>query len=292
MTRAIALCLFLVVGCSTEPQPSEPQASTPAASATQFASATPSDPTPTESLQRPTGALDVVLRFADYPAMPFPGNALTGPPVFTLYGDGRAIYTTGTEPYDSQNPLVMRQAQLTDEQVDALIADALGPGGLAIAASRYDFAPEYSDQPLATFELNVGGLSKFVSARALGSLDEPGPAAAVHDALVQLAARLHQFDREVDEGRASDAGLYEIRAYEATLGTAFHELEPNSEWPWPGEDPPEFDRAPDGNLVTTMTPVEAAPILAYPGPFSYIATGPTGVNYYFDLRPLLPDQVE
>ena len=68
-------------------------------------------------------------------------------------------------------PPALMQAQLSPEQVDVLIGYALGPGGLAAADAVYDDR-FVTDQNTTTFIIDADGVSKTVSAYALG-LPEP-----------------------------------------------------------------------------------------------------------------------
>jgi hypothetical protein len=224
---------------------------------------------------------------------PYPGMTLLSPAVFTLYGDGRAIYNMSREPYAASTALDLRQARLTAIQVDQLLVAALGSGALANARPEYRFT-ELTEGTYTYFEIHAAGLDKRVSAYALGQA-RPGPIpdADAYRALTTLAARLRSFDNDVASGNATAAGAFAPDAYEAKLSVAFHELEPNAEWPWANLAPADFGHTPDGTLVGIVTAAQAQAVVdvgGFPG-FGFIATGPDGVNYLFRVQPLLPDEV-
>jgi len=173
------------------------------------------------------GPTEVVLRMSEY-GMPYPGMTLVAPAVFTLYGDRRAIYETNGGAVAPSPTLDLRQALLTAGQVDELVADALGPGGLAGARAEYRFT-ETSDHTVTYFELHAAGLDKRVAAYALGSVGpDPIPDADANRALGALAARLRNFDNDVASGRAIVAGAYEPQAYEATLSVPSRGVQPTA----------------------------------------------------------------
>lgn len=226
----------------------------------------------------------------EYPGMPYPGMILEPSPGFTLYGDGRAIYSTRRGHPPPGTPLELRQAQLTDAQADQLIIDALGPGGLADARSEYDL-PEIYDVGATYFEVHAGGLDKTIWVYDLGYVGANLPDADARRAFSALAARLGTFVGEVASGGATDAGVFEPESYRATLSVLFHELEPTAAWPWPDLTPSQFAPTPDGNLFGTVSAGHADAVLEAEGEQSFIATGADGVDYVFRLRPLLPDEL-
>ena len=60
-----------------------------------------------------------------------------------------------------------RTARLTEEQIQGVLEDALGTGGLGAARTDYR-NDQIADAPTAVFTINAGGLSKTVSIYALG----------------------------------------------------------------------------------------------------------------------------
>lgn len=252
--------------------------------------ATTFGPTASTTIEHPTGATDVVLRLTEYPGMPYPGMILEPSPGFTLYGDGRAIYSTRRGHPPPGTPLELRQAQLTDAQTDQLLADALGPGGLAEARAEYGLTDIY-DVGNTYFEVHAGGVDKTIWVYGLGHFGTDLPDADARRSFSALAARLGTFAGEVASGGATDTGVFEPESYRATLSVPFHELEPTEEWPWPDLTPSDFAPTQDGNLFGTVTAGHAEVVLDADGEHSYIATGSDGKDYIISLRPLLPDEV-
>jgi hypothetical protein len=221
--------------------------------------------------------------------MPYPGMTILPPPVFTLYGDGLAVFTVSQEPYFPDRPLVMEQTRLSEAQVNELLRDALDVGGLAAAEGSYDFS-DTSEQLFSTFTIDSGAVAKSVSTYGLGEFEaSPSRDRAVHDALNALAIRLRTIESAAND-LGLDTSVYEPDAYEATLSVPFHELEANADWPWPELAPADFGTAPDGNLIRNVTPAQAAIVFERGGQPGFIATAPTGVDYVFHLDVLLPDQ--
>lgn len=216
--------------------------------------------------------------------------ALLETPTFTLYADGTAIFrpsTGGT--FDAPAPLV--RAELTDEQVAALLAFAAGPGGLADAAEQYSDM-FVSDAPTTVFTIDTPELSKTVSAYALGFENPAGsPDAEILARLASLASTLGAFEQQVDAGNVESAALYEPLSY---LATFTPDYEGNTAQPavWPFDIAvPEFPA--DGSFPTlVLTPEQVAQVTTVP-------SGGVGDLYYVDaadrtfhvaIRPLLPDE--
>lgn len=216
--------------------------------------------------------------------------ALLEMPTFTLYGDGTVIFrpsTGGT--FDAPAPLV--RAELSDEQVAALLAFATGPGGLADAAEQYSDM-FVSDAPTTVFTIDTPELRKSVSAYALG-IEQPegNPDAEVLGRLASLAATLGAFEQQVDAGNVESAALYEPLSYLATFTPDF---EGNTAEPtiWPFDIAvPEFPA--DGSFPTlVLSPEQVAQLTTVP-------SGGIGDLYFQDaadrkfhvaIRPLLPDE--
>ena len=102
-----------------------------------------------------------------------PTFALVQVPYFSLYGDGTVIYRSASAPFPEQKPgepmrfPPLRVATMTEEQVQALLRDALGDGGLGVAGPRYENL-QVADAPTAVFTVNADGRQRRVSAYALG----------------------------------------------------------------------------------------------------------------------------
>ncbi len=223
----------------------------------------------------------------------YPGTTLDEAPTFTLYGDGRVIYTVDQPRPGGAIEREPRLAQLSDEQVGALLEYALGPGGLATARSRYADVP-LADGTTTNFEINAGGSHKTVAVYALGEFEEPGPDAAARDSFEALASTLRSFDSEIAAGNGVDLGLFAPDFYRATIyPLADGEGPATSEWPWPDLDPSDFarDNSGFGRLVVTAAHAEALAALPLGDIGDPVVVGPDDVPYLIRVRPLLPDEI-
>jgi hypothetical protein len=211
-------------------------------------------------------------------------------PTFTLYADGTAIFrpsTGGT--FDA--PAALVQAQLSDEQVAALLAYAAGPGGLAAAAERYDDM-FVSDAPTTVFTIDTPELTKTVSAYALGIENPTGGAdAEILAQLDALADTLGAFETQVDAGNVESAALYEPLSYLATLAPDYEGNTATPEvWPWDIAIP-SFPA--DGSFPQlVLTPEQVAQVTTVPsgGVGDLYFIGPADERVLVSIRPLLPDE--
>jgi hypothetical protein len=217
--------------------------------------------------------------------------ALLEMPTFTLYADGSAIFrpsTGGT--FDA--PAALVRAELNDEQVAALLAFAIGPGGLGDAAERYDNM-FVSDAPTTVFTIDTPELTKGVSVYALG-IEQPGgsPDAEILARLESLATTLGAFEQQVDAGNVESAALYEPLSYLATFTPDF-EGNTATPTPWPFADVsvPAFPA--DGSWVTlVLTPDQVAQVTTVPsgGVGDLYYEDASGQRFHVAIRPLLPDE--
>ena len=221
----------------------------------------------------------------------YPGTTIDEAPTFTLYGDGRVIYTAEQPLPSGAVARELRQAQLNEEQVGALLEYALGPGGLALARDRYADVP-MADGTTTNFEINAGGLHKMVAVYALGEFDEPGPDGDARNAFEALAAALRDFGGEVAAGNAADLGMFAPEAYRVIIFPDAGELPAAGEWPWPDLDPSDFarDNSGFGRLVMTAAQAEVVASLPVGDIGDPVVIGPDGVTYLIRTRPLLPDE--
>ncbi len=211
-------------------------------------------------------------------------------PTFTLYADGTAVYrpsTGGT--MDAPPPLM--QAQLSPEQVDALIGYALGPGGLAAADAVYD-DQFVTDQNTTTFIIDADGVSKTVSAYALGfPAPEPRPNEDELARLAALADTLTNFDALVAAGHVESSQVYQPTQYLAIVTPDTSDsTSPASQWPI--EDV-ELVLPADGSALTfTLTPEQVSQITTVPsggvGGLTY--TTADGQRVSVTIRPMLPGE--
>jgi hypothetical protein len=211
-------------------------------------------------------------------------------PTFTLYADGTAIFRPSTGgAFDAPPPLV--QAELSDEQVAALLAYAAGPGGLAAAAERYDDM-FVSDAPTTVFTIDIPELTKTVSVYALGIEKPAGDAdAEILAQLEGLAETLSTFETEVEAGNVESAALYEPTSYLATLAPDYDGNTATPEvWPWDLAIPA-FPA--DGSFVRlVLTPEQVAQVTSVPsgGVSDLYYVGPADERVLVSLRPLLPEE--
>lgn len=255
---------------------------------------------PTLAIHHPTGATDVVLRMSTGGGFVAPGFLLTEVPEFSLYGDGTVVFR---DPVDAPAALVpddgifrgapFKTARLTEDQVQDLLAFAVGPGGLGIARDQYE-PGGIADAPSTTFTLRVDGGEKTVS---VGALDfdqpQPGPDASARTAFRQLAARLRRLDRNgiattpfapvAFRGILSDATG-------AVLGAQIRT------WPWMFG-PDDFKAPADPNASASQTRTLTADEVAAlkvdgiaGGAQSIALRTKDGRAFLLSLRPLLPDE--
>jgi hypothetical protein len=220
-------------------------------------------------------------------------------PYFTLYGDGRVVFqqTSAEMPTRPDNVFVgmpLRTGVLDEQQVQDLLAYALGEGGLAVAKPEYQ-NNMVADAPTTVFTVNAEGDSKTVSVNALGFENQPGPDSAVLAQLARLGERLRDFD----QGGMLASDPYVATAYRGVIieqqGISGVEVR---EWPWADIAPSDFTMPVDANALQmgtrTLTPEEAAAV-GVAGFENGIASGvyllaDDGKTYSLVIRPLLPDE--
>ena len=286
----IALALVgLVAGCSG------------GASSSPGATGSSAEPAVTDgtAIDHPTGAMDVVLRYEEGGGFMMPSFLATIVPHFTLYGDGTVIFR---DPRDEAPPAagpIMRQNQfrtaaLSEEQVQELLAFALGEGGLGVARPTYE-NPMIADAGTTVFTVRAGGLDKTVSIYALGLDDEGVPDRPARAAFSRLAERLI----DLDSGGAFPTDAYVPTAYRAVLLDDGGFAGPNPmNWPFGDLTPADFAVDPANqdmqfpSRVMTPAEIDAMGLADYEGGLSGITIlGPgDGTSYTFSLRPLLPDE--
>ncbi len=307
-TAGLAAALILAA-CSggAAPSPSTAPGVEPSGSPAGSPSTPGESPTaPTGGIAHPTGATDVVLRLSESGGMMAPTFTVAQVPHFTLYGDGAVIYRPLSEPLpevEPGDPLRFPQlhvATMTEEQMQALLRDALGPGGLGVAREQYD-TMLVSDAPTALFEISADGREKAVSVYALGFApadpNNPGPDDEILAVMGAFGERLRNFDQEIAQGTATDAGLLEPTGYLASLLEGGFAEGPAQPWPWPELGPEDF--AVDGNAAgfgfptraLTLNEVAALGVEDPAGGVSGIPlAAPDGTVYVLGIRPLLPDE--
>jgi hypothetical protein len=211
-------------------------------------------------------------------------------PTFTLYADGSAIFrpsTGGT--FDA--PVAFVEAQLSDEQVAALLAYAAGPGGLAVAAEEYTDM-FVSDAPTTVFTIDTPELSKTVSVYGLGIENPQGGAdAEILAQLETLAETLSTFETQVEAGNVESAALYEPLSYLATIAPDYEGNTATPEvWPWDIAIP--TIPSDMGWVRLVLTPEQVAQVTTVPsgGVSDLYFIGPADERVLVSIRPLLPDE--
>jgi hypothetical protein len=293
-------------GASPSPTPSAGPSGSPGPSPTPAVSPEASPTGATGSIVHPTGSADIVLRFEEGGGFTMPAFAMVQVPAFVLYGDGTVIYRPASEPFPEVKPgepmrfPALRVARMTEDQVQALLAAALGAGGLGVARERYENM-QVADAPTAVFTLDADGRQKQVSVYALGMwLDDPAnpnPDGPIIQAMATLAERLRNFDREIAGGNATEAGLYAPTQFRASLleGGPGGDGVPRP-WPWPTFGPDEFVADPTSTFTfpsRVLSGVEVS-LLGLEDPAGGVSgisvIGPNGIVYGLALRPLLPGE--
>jgi hypothetical protein len=291
----LAVLLIAVVACSGAPAAPPPSSS----SASAIPSGAPTGTPDFGSIEHPTGATDVVLRYEEGGGFMMPAFIATQAPIFTLYGDGTIIFRNpALEPPEPVGSAFLmgpfRTARMTEEQVQALLTSALGEAGLGVA--RPDYPNNLiSDASTAVFTVNAGGLSKTVSIYALGLDIENVPDGPARAAFARLASRLGN----IDEDGAVATAEYQPERYRGIL----LEGQPGPDaraWPWTAIRPTDFVANGDPNAfqlparTLTVADVEALEVAPFTGGFQGLTLiGPDdGKLYSLSLRPLLPDEAE
>ena len=298
------LLLVFVAACSsvggTVPSPT----TAPTGGISEAPSASPSEvasPSAAGGIDHKTGATDVLLRYDEGGGLMMAGYSAAQAPIFTLYGDGTAIFRNPLkEPPPAQgstmafNPL--RTAKLTQDQIGELLTLALGEGGLAVARPNYD-NPMVADVGTTVFTIDAGGIKKAVSIMALGmDVDPSNPDGPARAAFKKLAARLADFD----QGGSIATAVYEPKAYRATLVDGGGMVAPDTvDWPWKDLTVKDFkaDADPNGNQFphATLTAEQVAALGlkdVQGGSFGTPIKGTDGKPYVLALRPILPDDPE
>ena len=295
---------LLLAACSGG---SSPSAAVLPATAGPSASPAPSPTTATGAIAHPVGATELVLRFAEGGGFVMPTFAMIQVPYFSLYGDGTVLYRPASAPWPDTKPgepmrfPPLQVATMTEEQVQALLRDALGDGGLGVARERYE-SNQVADAPTAVFTVNADGRQRRVSAYALGmAIDDPAnpnPDAAILGAMAAFAERLRNFDQEVAKSNGTAAGLYFPMRFRASLleGGLGADSVPRP-WPWPTFGPDGFATVDQGDgfgfpsRAISGFEMSLLGIEKPEGGVSGISLrAPNGTVYGLGIRPLLPDE--
>jgi len=218
-------------------------------------------------------------------------------PTFTLYEDGTLIYRPPTTDVAYSGSVIelppLLEAQLSQAQVDELIAYALGPGGIADAKPVYDNM-FVSDMPTTTFVVQDGDATKTVSVYALGvtnpeASDEDAELAKLND----LAKKLSDFGPELEKMGVTSTE-YQPAQYLATLYPDYEgNTEPAAPWPFADVAPSDFVvDVHDFTSVAVLTPEQVAGVTEVPtgGIAGLLYTTPDGARTNLAIRPMLPSE--
>ena len=254
--------------------PTTPPATT-GPSATPAGSPAASPTAETGTIAHPVGAAELVLRFDEGGGFVMPTFAMIQVPYFSLYGDGTVLYRPASAPWPEQKPgepmrfPPLQVATMTEDQVQALLRDALGGGGLGVARESYE-NNQVADAPTAVFTVNADGRQRRVSVYALGmAIDDPAnpnPDAAILGAMSAFAERLRNFDQEVAKGNGTAAGLYAPTRFRASIleGGPGGDGLPRP-WPWPTFGPEGFTDVDPGDRVRLPVAGDQRPRDVAPG---------------------------
>jgi hypothetical protein len=246
-----------------------------------------------DSISHATGAADVLLRMESGGGFVPVEFIATSAPSFTLYGDGTVVFRdpAATPPAGEGNVSRLAPFQtirLDEEGIQALLADAIGRGGLGIAAGPY--MGQGADLPSTTFRIMADGQTKEVSITPLSPEMHPQDVGIV----TQLAALAQRFDGFA--ALVAGEQVYAPAAYRGILMSVDQPFGPVLDWPWPAIKPAEFVSGDNEFLkVRTLSPADVA-ALGIPGAEGGF-TGLTlkaadGKLYSLSLRPLLPDEIK
>ncbi len=307
VTAGLASALLLAACSGGQLPATTTPAATAGSSPTPVGSPAPSPTAGSGTIAHPVGATELVLRFDEGGGFVMPTFAMIQLPHFSLYGDGTVIYRPASAPWPEQKPgepmrfPPLQVATMTEDQVQALLRDALGAGGLGIARERYD-NNQVADAPTAVFTVNADGRQRRVSVYALGmAIDDPAnpnPDAAILGAMATLADRLRNFDREVAKGNGTAAGFYAPSHFRASI----LEDGPGGDglprpWPWPTFGPEGFTAVDQGtgfgfpSRAISGLELSLLGIDKPEGGVSGISLlAPNGTVYGLGIRPLLPDE--
>jgi hypothetical protein len=286
----LPVVLLTIAACS--------QAGTSSGSPSPSGSPAPTATPPPGTIEHPTGPTDVVLRLEEGGGfVPVEFN-MTQVPLFTLYGDGLVLFRNPADQPGADNAgllryLPLKSAKLTEDQIQEVLAFAIGPGGLGTARDQYD-NPMMADVGTATFTLNAGGREKVVNVVGLIEGGAEGPDALARRNFLALAERLRNFD----DGGTYPTVAYDPPGYRAFLTEVSGVVVPTHAWPWPTLTPADFVTPKDPNAgfvfprrVLTPAEVEALELGDLRGGAQGIyLEGPDGKQYSLSLRPLLPGE--
>jgi hypothetical protein len=213
-------------------------------------------------------------------------------PTFTLYGDGTVIWRDNQAvPSESSDNLIRPQplmiAKLDEATLQALLAEAIGPGGLGVATGPYN-EMQGADIPSTVFTINAGGITEPKRVEVVGLSPDMHPQnLQVITALASLAEKLRTFAGFVDEQP------YVPPTYRGVLIPTEQAFGPVVDWPWTDVSADDFGGDNEFFRIDDLTPEQVAEL-----GIDDLAGGVSGFVlqdgedlYNFAVRPLLPDEL-
>ena len=291
---APALLTILTVACTPAPAatPSPGSSGSPTSGPSAGPTAGPSAAPTTGAIAHPMGARDIVLRLEESGGFVAIESSATYTPSFTLYGDGTVIWRDNQAPPPESSDNLMRVtalnvAKLDEASIQALLEEAIGPGGLGAATGPYNEMGG-ADIPSTIFTIDAGDLREPKRVEVIGMSPEVHPQnAQVITALIGLAEKLRTFQTLVDEQP------YVPPAWRGVLMPTDQAFAPVVDWPWTDLTPKDFGGDNEFFRVNDLTPEQVAEI-----GIKNLAGGVSGFVlqdgedlYNFAVRPLLPDEL-
>jgi hypothetical protein len=252
----------------------------------------PSAAPTTGAIAHKTGPRDVILRLEQTGGFVMIEATATYTPSFTLYGDGTVIWRDDQAPPPDSTDNLMRAtalnvAKLDEASIQALLEEAIGPGGLGVATGPYNEMGG-ADIPSTIFTIDAGDLREPKRVEVIGMSPEVHPQnVQVITALIGLAEKLRTFDKLVD------AQPYVPPAWRGVLMPTEQAFAPVVDWPWTDLKPKDFGGDNEFFRLNELTPEQVAEI-----GIKNLAGGVSGFVlqdgedlYNFAVRPLLPDEL-
>jgi hypothetical protein len=290
MLVAPALLAVVTVACSPAPT-SGPTSPTSSGAPSAGPSTRPSEAPTTGAIAHPTGAKDVVLRIEETGGMVVVEMTATYTPTFTLYGDGTVVWRDNQAPPPDVGDNLFRAtplsiAKLDEASIQALLQEAIGPGGLSVANGSYGAVG--GDIPATVFTVNAGNLPEPKRVEVIGLSPDMHPQnLQVITALAGFAEKLRTFEKLVS------AQPYVPAGFRGVLIPTEQAFGPVVKWPWKDVSPKDFGGDNELSRIKDLTAEQVAAI-----GIDDIAGGVSGFVlqdsddlYSFAVRPLLPDEL-
>jgi hypothetical protein len=177
-------------------------------------------------------------------------------------------------------------AKVDEPAIQALLDDAIGPGGLGLAQGTYGQGG--GDIPSTVFTVNAGDLAEPKRVEVIGLAPELHPQnAQVVAALAGLAEKLRTFDTLVS------GQPYVPTAYRGVLMPTDQAFAPVVDWPWADISPHEFGGDNEFFRVHELAAGEIAAlgITDFEAGVSGFVLKDGKDLYNFAIRPVLPDEL-